>query len=361
MWEFYSANPVVAMLPLTLLSLLFIPFVAAQSPQQIAAQYTLTASTTYPFPTSTSTVAGDYIVANWGLSQGRLQNNAQDLTFVPDPFPSSPVPGTGAAPSGPVLQVEYPAGSYSHDTGGTQFYALFNGTTDQQAMMVSYEIAFDEGFDFVKGGKLPGMRGGPSTVGCDGGNASTGHDCFSQRVMWRTSGAGEIYTYIPFTNNLCSDSDVICSTGTQSDDNGDEFGASIDRGSFDFKTSAWQRISVFVWMNLPFSEANGVMSLYYNDNLVITKSGLQVRAGEAVTAGGLWFSTFFGGDDTTWATPTTTHTYFRNLQVYAADSTSNLTGPTVTSSSSSSSRSDRQSSLVLWIGALLGFLKLWIG
>jgi hypothetical protein len=95
--------------------------------------------------------------------------------------------------SGPVLQVTYAEGSFSHDTGGTQFYSLWN-TTDGSSfnsMMVSYELAFDEGFDWVKGGKLPGLRGGLNSTGCSGGNKADGLDCFSSRLMWRKAGAGE--------------------------------------------------------------------------------------------------------------------------------------------------------------------------
>jgi hypothetical protein len=42
-----------------------------------------------------------------------------------------------------------------------------------------------------QGGKLPGLRGGPDTHGCSGGNQTDGTGCFSTRLMWRTSGAGE--------------------------------------------------------------------------------------------------------------------------------------------------------------------------
>ena len=41
------------------------------------------------------------------------------------------------------------------------------------------------------GGKLPGLRGGPDTHGCSGGNETDGTTCFSTRLMWRSGGAGE--------------------------------------------------------------------------------------------------------------------------------------------------------------------------
>ena len=58
-------------------------------------------------------------------------------------------------------------------------------------MLLSYEMAFEEGFDWVKGGKLPGLRGGLNSTGCSGGKLASGMDCFSARLMWRRNGNGE--------------------------------------------------------------------------------------------------------------------------------------------------------------------------
>jgi hypothetical protein len=132
---------------------------------------------------------------------------------VTDPFPNSPTPGLAPINnSGPVLEVTYPAGSL-HLDGGMQLYSLWN-TTDGSSfnsMLLSYELAFDEGFDWVKGGKLPGLRGGPNPDGCSGGNEPNGTDCFSTRLMWRTNGAGEgrqIFQFTNFSDSLCR---IYCS------------------------------------------------------------------------------------------------------------------------------------------------------
>lgn len=159
----------------------------------LASQYSLTTSTSIPFPTATlsNSDAQSFIVSGWSLSKGRIQNGADDLEFVDDPFPNGAVTGTSS--SGPVLQVTYPSGSFSHGTGGAQLFSLWNTTDRSQfdSMLLSYEVAFDSDFDWVKGGKLPGLRGGPDPDGCSGGNASTGSNCFSSRLMWRTNGKGE--------------------------------------------------------------------------------------------------------------------------------------------------------------------------
>jgi hypothetical protein len=165
--------------------------------QSLAAQFTLTTSTSLPFPSATqaSTDAQSFIVSKWSLSKGRIQNGPGDLAFVADPFPNAPTPGVSPQSDAttPVLQVTYPAGSFSHDTGGAQLYSLWNTSDGSvfQSMMLSYEIAFDSSFNWVKGGKVPGLRGGPNPDGCSGGNKPNGSDCFSARLMWRKNGAGE--------------------------------------------------------------------------------------------------------------------------------------------------------------------------
>ncbi|KAF5322437.1 hypothetical protein D9619_001786 [Psilocybe cf. subviscida] len=301
-------------------------FAATQvAPEALAAQYNLATSTTLPFPSSTQSAAdtNNLLVSQWSLSKGRIQDGPQNLAFVNDPFPSNPVSGS-PAPSGPVLQVEYPEGSFSHDTGGAQFYTLWN-TTDGSSfntMMLTYELAFDRGFDWVKGGKLPGLRGGLNDTGCSGGNKADGLECFSSRLMWRKGGTGEVYAYIPMPNNLCSEKSITCNS---------DFGVSVDRGSFGFVSAQWMRVTQIIQLNNPPNIANGYIALYYNDILVMSQTGLQLRASSSVAANGLYFSTFFGGSDTSWATPVTTHTYFRNIKLWGGSAASNLTGALVQS------------------------------
>lgn len=149
----------------------------------LASIYGLPTSTSLPFPTTTIAApdAQSWITAGassdnlgWSLSKGRLENGGNNLAFVADPFPSASLvkdPDISASTyAGPVLQVAYPAGSYSGQTGGgayfclqpggavsssqcvtgAQFVQLWNTTSDLQSMILSYEIAFDSGFNFVK-------------------------------------------------------------------------------------------------------------------------------------------------------------------------------------------------------------------
>ncbi|KAI3619064.1 polysaccharide lyase family 14 protein [Moniliophthora roreri] len=270
--------------PFTVLSTF--PLVMSDSAGNLASLYSLSTSTSFPFPSATlsGAEAQSHIVSKWSLSKGRIQDGPKNIAFVNDPFPSS-----GASSTGPVLQVTYGKGSYSHDTGGTQFENLWNTTDGSafQSMMLSYEIAFDQGFEWVKGGKLPGLRGGPNATGCSGGNQPNGRDCFSARLMWRKDGAGEVYGYLQAPNSLCKEKSVTCNS---------DFGISISRGSFTFAAGQWNRVTLLVQLNDPVDVANGNLQLYFNDVQVVSQQDLQFRTSSKVNANGLFFSTFFGGD-----------------------------------------------------------------
>ncbi|KIK98268.1 polysaccharide lyase family 14 protein [Paxillus rubicundulus Ve08.2h10] len=296
------------------------------SPASLAAQYSLTTSTTMPFPTATqaSTNAQSFITSQWSLSLGHIQNGESNIAFVDDPFPNDPTPGSPGDTSfpGPVLQVTYPAGSYSEGSGGAQWYSLWN-TTDGSSfnsMVLSYEIAFDSSFQWVQGGKLPGLRGGSDVYGCSGGVEPNGSDCFSTRLMWRKNGAGEVYAYMLTPNNICSENNILCNS---------DYGVSISRGSFSFASGQWSRVTLLVQMNNPPDVANGNLVFYFNDVLALTQSNLQFRSATDVDIGGIFFSTFFGGSDSSWATPETVHTYYRNFQLFGSSSASTLAGATV--------------------------------
>lgn len=74
--------------------------------------------------------------------------------------------------------------------------------------------------------------------------------------MWRTSGAGEAYAYIPSSSSqktLCKSSDVIC--------NSDGFGTSLDRGAFSFVRGVWNQVDMVVGLNNPVGEANGFVAV----------------------------------------------------------------------------------------------------
>jgi hypothetical protein len=157
-----------------------------------------------PFPSATQSAsdASSFITSQWSLSKGHIQNGGSNVAFVDDPFPNSPAPGaTVSNTSGPVLQVTYAAGTYGSANSGAQWYSLWNTTDGSQfqSMLLSYELAFDSNFNWVQGGKLPGLRGGPDVNDCSGGAEPNGTNCFSTRLMWRKNAQGEGINAVMFS------------------------------------------------------------------------------------------------------------------------------------------------------------------
>lgn len=63
--------------------------------------------------------------------------------------------------------------------GGTGLYALPMDLTKATTVTLQYSVNFGAGFDWVLGGKLPGLYGG--RTGCTGGSLAL--DCYSARFM----------------------------------------------------------------------------------------------------------------------------------------------------------------------------------
>jgi hypothetical protein len=91
-----------------------------------------------------------------------------------------------------MLQLFYPKDSVNParwPQGGSEFYAAPLDISKASNVTLEYKVFFPSDFEWVKGGKLPGLYGGHAR--CSGGDPALG--CFSTRMMWRAGGAGELY------------------------------------------------------------------------------------------------------------------------------------------------------------------------
>ncbi len=187
---------------------------------------------------------------------------------------------------GEYVEVFYPAGSASQkvskeddtaDSGGAQgYFALRSGPLDDAYLR--YSVWFPARFDFVKGGKLPGLYGGRKT---SGGKIPDGVDGFSTRYMWRQDGAGEVYAYLP--------SSV-------------DHGTSLGRGTWSFPTGRWTCLVQHVHLNTP-GASDGSIQVSVEGKQVLDQQAIIFRTAGELRIEGLFFSTFFGGGDETWETP----------------------------------------------------------
>ncbi|KAF7441236.1 hypothetical protein PC9H_001585 [Pleurotus ostreatus] len=178
--------------------------------------------------------------------------------------------------SSSILQLMYPAGSInpaSQPQGGAEFYASpLKGMTKAQQMVLTYSVFFPVDFDWVRGGKLPGLYGGREH--CSGGVDAT--DCFSTRMMWRQGGAGELYLYAPKdkqTSELCGDNQSVCES---------TYGLSIGRGSFNFNAGSWTHLKQTVTLNRP-GKPDGYFALDVDGKRVIERSDIYYRGMPAPT------------------------------------------------------------------------------
>ena len=65
-----------------------------------------------------------------------------------------------------------------------------------KAYTLSYDVYFEPGFDFAKGGKLPGLAAAAFDSGCtEDGNTKRQGSNWSERVMWRANGRLQLYSY----------------------------------------------------------------------------------------------------------------------------------------------------------------------
>jgi hypothetical protein len=218
----------------------------------------------------------------WNIQESR-QFGMSNTHIINDPVDSK------------FLRVSFPKKSYSPSAvkkegvplGGAQF---LSGVGRYDSLHLRYYLRFAENFDFVKGGKIPGLSGG--TVN-SGGNIPTGTDGFSARLMWRAGGEGEVYGYLPTSQ---------------------EWGTSIGRGNFTFPKNKWVMVEEQLVLNDP-DKSNGKVRLWVDEKLVIDEGGFKFRTIPDLKIDVIFFSTFFGGSDNTWATPNDTYIDFDNFAV----------------------------------------------
>jgi hypothetical protein len=201
--------------------------------------------------------------------------------------------GTPDAPGGSMLRVAYPAGSASRqadgEDGGMQAYLqLPDGPKDE--LHLQYYVRFQPDFDFVRGGKLPGLYGGTMN---NGRNIPDGTNGFSTRYMWRGGGDGEVYAYLPTS---------------------EEHGTSLGRGCWYFPANQWIAVEQRVVLNTP-GASDGSVTVWQDGRQVFDQRGLTFRTTDQLKIDGVFFSTFFGGGDDSWASPVDQYADFAGFSV----------------------------------------------
>jgi hypothetical protein len=175
-------------------------------------------------------------------------------------------------------RVSYAVGQIGPSAGGVAWNQPF---APAEEITLSYVLRFSPGFDWGKGGKLPGVGGGEKTTG---GRPSDGHNGFSVRPMWRADGKAEAYVY----------------HAGQKNNYGDSFKLPAD-----FRLPADEDITVTLRVKLNHPErADGLLELSFatkHTRAAVRREDFVWRKSAELRASSLLFETFHGGSDLSWA------------------------------------------------------------
>lgn len=218
-----------------------------------------------------------------------------------------------------VLKANYAKGSHSHTHDrprGAQFFVtpsgFPHGATD---VTLSYDVYFPSSFSWVKGGKLPGAYG--HSTHCSGGRDS--NHCISTRFMWRANGAGELYLYFPKGDQ--PNFDTWAKHQQAEIVTNDNYGVSIRSSRFVFTHNKWINLKQQIHLNSVHSSghgnADGWIKVFVNHESapIMTTQDAVLRKYDDVKIDGIFFSTFFGGHDDSWASAHDTYTLYKNFQI----------------------------------------------
>lgn len=210
------------------------------------------------------------------------------------------------------VHVKYVKGEYA-SPAGTNFRLQPEGMFPCSSLTLHYKVFFPENFDFVKGGKLPGMWGGESGAG--GGNWSD--DGWSFRVMFRAGGTAVAYVYMA-TDQGKYDGDENCKL-VKNQGNGFEDIAHHTKGSgidlwrndgLKLRAGEWNSVELKATINTP-GKADGVVQLTVNGK---TKAFSKIQWFEREKKiNGMLFSTWFGGGSKDYAPKKTQRATFKNI------------------------------------------------
>ena len=239
----------------------------------------------------------------WQSAWGYLQPGSFGLTQLSAVSDAS-VPGGGQA-----LAVLYGKGSSANtckdcpSVGGGQFYTSFASMGQPSlaaapVLYLRYYVKFPAGFDFGRGGKLPGLYGGPIGAESGGHHSSAG---FSTRYMWRdhhVAGSvdkcsklqpcAEVYMYSPVATH----------------------GYGADLGG----RWQWQGDGSWHLVEQRVDRITGDITVWYDGTEVLNDPGALGGTAQ-VPFSGILFSTFFGGHDTSWGPDRDEYAYFADFAV----------------------------------------------
>ncbi|QDT12096.1 polysaccharide lyase [Planctomycetes bacterium K23_9] len=193
------------------------------------------------------------------------------------------------------LSVLYPAGAVGPKDGGAQWKLDLPSLATQ--VRLRYRVKFGEGFDFVRGGKLPGLAGGTAPTG---NTRATGYNGWSARVMWRTDYEGLPGVVPQTTANLVQYVKHPTSGYDQTGRDEDDYYWHDDGVPIEVESGRWYLITQLVKLNT-VGRSNGRIKVWIDGQRVLDQRDIEFRYTDRLKIDVMYFSTFFGGGSDDWA------------------------------------------------------------
>ena len=163
-----------------------------------------------------------------------------------------------------------------------------------EKLYYGYRFKLGDDFEFIKGGKLPGIAGGKGNAG---GQIPTGKDGWSVRMMWDGKGRLVQYVYHPDQEGQYGDVlyfDVV---------------GEIERG-------VWHTVQTLVELNTP-GKYDGKIVTWLDGKKVLTKENMRFRDVSKLKISRFQFASFFGGYGKDWAPRKEEHIYIDDVRFSA--------------------------------------------
>jgi hypothetical protein len=194
---------------------------------------------------------------------------------------------------------------------------------------LSYRVKFSDDFDWVKGGKMPGLCGAKCQTGC---KEVSGLDGWSSRMMWRpcawppnqggaepcSGGKLAAYVYNMDKTHHC----------------GDDIDLALDGQLFVPTPGEWIDVVSHIAMNTapppggsPAFVRDGVLRMWANGVLVIDRTDMAWRQFDDVGIDTLYLSVFYGGGSPSFAPPKDNTISFADFEVRHGECSPEQAGP----------------------------------
>lgn len=213
------------------------------------------------------------------------------------------------------LRAFYPKNKIRGVDTGFRFERLLKPSNEG---VLEYRVKFEDGFQWSKGGKLPGLAGAETTTGrgvfgCND-DRNNRKKAFSTRLMWRENGKLIYYPYAPLHPSYRNSSNDIPNDAKKRG----QGRCGGDLKITDLQVGKWYTIKQYVKLNTINANGtpnnNGIVKVWIDGKLELNYTNFVLAGTRSVKVNGIAFHTYRGGSTNDWAASKDGHVLFDNVK-----------------------------------------------